>query len=125
MKESILVVITKLETYWAVIEAEIACIDKDIDNCHSFQKRYGQYWESSLDKLNKLKKEKEAWLKDIKLQMELFHMHLESGRELCKKLELIQPLIPQKEELGSIAEESSYAVVSKILAHADPIDTLI
>jgi hypothetical protein len=121
--ESIISIITKLDTYWTVVEAELTCIQKDIENCFAFQKRYGMYWDSSLGKLNRLKREKEATLRDIKLQMELFHLHIESGRDLCKKLEMIQPLIPHhsEEEAGPSSGET-FAVVSKILAHADPME---
>ena len=115
MKQSILSVLSKLDTYWTVIEAELNCVLADIEHCYTFQQRYGIYWEECLSKLNKIKREKEASLRDIRLQMELFHLHIESGRVLVSKLEALQPLV---QEDGT---PETYAVVSKILAHADPI----
>jgi hypothetical protein len=51
--------------------------------------------------------------------MELFHLHIESGRQLCKKIARSQPL-----QKATISESSgnpdteTYAVHSSILAHA-------
>jgi hypothetical protein len=111
MKQSILTVLAKLDTYWTVIEAELSYVLADIDHVNAFQQRYGLYWEDCLTKLNKIKREKEALLRDIRLQMELFHLHVESGRVLVSKLETLQPLVQQQ-------DGDTYAVVSKILAHA-------
>ncbi|KAL9644427.1 hypothetical protein ABK040_013655 [Willaertia magna] len=94
MTESIVQVVNTLDTYYTVLTAEIIQIDQDMNGIYLFMKRYGnRYWESSIKKLVKLKKEKENLLRDVRLQMELFNIHLESGRELCRRLEKIQPLI--------------------------------
>lgn len=80
------------------------------------------HWENTIQVLKRTKKDKEVWftnflffcifhlpwdcflslrrhvaihqsqLRNIKLQMELFNLHLESGRELCRKLVSKQPL---------------------------------
>lgn len=41
-------------------------------------------------------------LRDVKLQIELFNIHLESGRELCNRLERVHPIIvrPREEDLN-------------------------
>jgi hypothetical protein len=57
----IITVVTTLDTYWTVIEAELVEIDKDINQCHVFQRRYGsQYWTKSLTKLQNIKRLKET-----------------------------------------------------------------
>ncbi|KAG2379131.1 hypothetical protein C9374_007769 [Naegleria lovaniensis] len=102
MTESLLTVVNTLDTYFTVMSAELEQINLDIDLIHTFIKRYGnRYWEASLQKLNRIKKQKENILRDVKLQIELFNIHVESGRELCNRLERINPIIvrPKDEDL--------------------------
>ena len=56
-------------------------------------------------------------LRDIRLQMELFHLHIESGRQLCVRLAKDQPMQKAEIEEG----DDTYAVYSSILAHANTI----
>ncbi len=57
----IIQVITTLDTHWTVMHAEILEIEKDLDHCYQFQRRYGsQFWQKSVGSLLKLKSEKES-----------------------------------------------------------------
>lgn len=163
----IIQVITTLDTHWTVIHAEILEIEKDLDHCYQFQRRYGsQFWQKSVVSLLKLKSEKESavsvaikighsfstpthishkscfnittthpsydqrQLRDIKLQMELFHLHVESGRDLCRKLERTQPMhrASTRDTLnnkmdpnnGAPNTTETFAVWSSILANSEP-----
>ena len=54
-------VVSSLDTYWTVFEAELSEIDKDINHCYTFQKRYGgQYWTKALSRLQTLRSMKES-----------------------------------------------------------------
>ncbi|EFC37250.1 predicted protein [Naegleria gruberi] len=99
MTESLLSVVNTLDTYYTVLVAELEQIDADMDVIHTFIKRY---WEASLHKLTRTKRQKENMLRDVKLQIELFNIHLESGRELCNRLERVHPIIvrPREEDLN-------------------------
>ncbi len=52
-------VISKLNTYSVVLEAELMEVEKDILRCKNYSNKYGEHWNISLKRLFYLKREKE------------------------------------------------------------------
>jgi len=57
-------------------------------------------------------------VKEIKVQMELFNLHLQKGRELCRKLTKMPVRVVQHQQ-GRAPSELTIECESPILAHAN------
>jgi hypothetical protein len=78
----------KLHAHQAVITAEVAQISKDIDTCQLFRERYNaSKFKRTIEQLEALKSSKEADLREIDIQLDLFSLHLDAGKRLCRKLD--------------------------------------
>ncbi len=75
MTDQIVNVVTKLDTHWSVLgtwiidvmgfflAAELNEINKDLQICKMFAKKYGEYWDHAVKELKKQKRDKEALVK--------------------------------------------------------------
>ena len=111
-------VVKTLEAHWVVIDAELHEIKKDVNQLRAFSKKYGNAWTASLAHLKRLASQKEALLKEIKFQMELFNLHIQQGRALCGKLDSLSSPIKSNPHPQNEQSQMAIEVISPILANA-------
>lgn len=117
--------------------------------CPQLTRKYGEFWNRSLQQLKKQRTQKENLLKEcatavepakpvdtaspalspapnasrrIKFQMELFNLHIQQGRDLCSKLSVVASHI--KTAPAQLQSQLAIEVVSPILANSNnPLST--
>lgn len=137
----IISVITQLTTYETVLKAELKQINLDLEELFILSRKYDSETKGknpflkSQFHLSKLQRDHISYLKEIELQLELFRLHMRTGRTLISKLNIECPRgikldsIPQQIERTSndrfqpnkSVGGNAIGVVSPILANADQL----
>eukprot|EP00656_Telonema_subtile_P004856 TRINITY_DN12217_c0_g2_i1.p1 TRINITY_DN12217_c0_g2~~TRINITY_DN12217_c0_g2_i1.p1 ORF type:complete len:190 (+),score=46.68 TRINITY_DN12217_c0_g2_i1:33-572(+) len=112
----LLSVVTTLEAHKAVYEAEIEEIEKDLRELLRMTELYGNFWEKPIYSLKRLGANRRNLIKDVNIQMELFNLHLNKGRELCRKLARMPVRVVQQQD-GLTPSELTIECESPILAN--------
>jgi hypothetical protein len=109
-----------LEAHYVVLEAELDELNRDIRLLRDYAKRYAsdRLWDEPIAQLKKIRAQKEALLKSIKFQMDLFNLHINQGRDLCAKLARVSSTIRPQAAQAFESQTLAIDVVSSILANA-------
>jgi hypothetical protein len=85
-------VLSHLEALWAILEAEIAVINQDIEHCSGCLSKYGETFSAPLQHLRDLKAQKKHAMGQILQSMEGFHRVVAGGRRIIAAVERSAPL---------------------------------
>eukprot|EP00002_Diphylleia_rotans_P028258 TRINITY_DN5702_c0_g1_i1.p1 TRINITY_DN5702_c0_g1~~TRINITY_DN5702_c0_g1_i1.p1 ORF type:complete len:182 (+),score=42.85 TRINITY_DN5702_c0_g1_i1:77-622(+) len=125
-------VIATLEAYRVVYEAEIAELDRDLKLCDELSSKYGDFWKGTINHLRQTKTLKQNQCKDIQFQLDLFKLHLQQGKDLCRRLCATGQEIRVTHSEGSCPDQFEIEVQSQILSKAplpppayDPTSTTV
>lgn len=86
-KADITSVIGQLEAHWRVLEAEIIEINKDLEYCSVCTRKYGDCFNTPINHLLQLKREKKCQMAKIISKLEAFYRDIEGTRDLLADMD--------------------------------------